>query len=133
MDVDGTQKEGEKQEATEGDQQNENEKPNEQEAGQKSEAGQKQAPKEETTTYRLEKKTRQIKKPCKVGQSVYGGLPKQEVDKLLSDEYQMQADDKYEVEVSEKKNALEAYIYALRDNLSGKYETYVKSGEKETL
>lgn len=45
----------------------------------------------------------------------------------------MQANDRYETETADRKNALEAYIYSLRDSLMGKFEPFVKTELRDTF
>lgn len=45
----------------------------------------------------------------------------------------MELQAKLQEETSERKNALEAYIYSLRSKLSAEYEPYITESDKEAL
>ena len=48
---------------------------------------------------------------------VYGGIPAAEVEKLLEKEYEMALQDRVMEETKEKKNAVEAYVYDMRNKV----------------
>lgn len=64
--------------------------------------------------------------------AVMGGvLTAAEVNGLIEAENALFDCDRAEKEKSDAKNALEEYIYAMRDNVSGKYEEYMAEADRE--
>lgn len=57
----------------------------------------------------------------------------QEVESFFEKECQMQASDRLQEETNEKKNALEGYVYSLRNRLYEKLGTFASDAEKEKL
>lgn len=55
------------------------------------------------------------------------------LQKLVEEELEMQAQDKQEVEKSIARNALEEYIYDMRDKIGSLYEEFIKPEEKESF
>jgi heat shock protein 4 len=52
-----------------------------------------------------------------VSEVVYGGILAAEVEKLLEKEYEMALQDRVMEETKEKKNAVEAYVYDMRNKV----------------
>jgi len=52
-----------------------------------------------------------------VSEVVYGGIPAAEVQKLLEKEYEMALQDRIMEETKDKKNAVEAYVYDMRNKV----------------
>ena len=52
-----------------------------------------------------------------VSEVVYGGIPAAEVQKLLEKEYEMALQDRVMEETKDKKNAVEAYVYDMRNKV----------------
>lgn len=61
------------------------------------------------------------------------GLSQQQIDQLTEKENQMSAEDKLVADTEERKNALEEYIYDIRDKLDGQYKEFVKPDEKTRI
>lgn len=70
--------------------------------------------------------------PLSVTKSQPTSLSDSDIHKLLEIELDLQASDRSEKEKSDAKNALEEYIYHMRDQVSGKFSDYIKEEEKET-
>lgn len=58
-------------------------------------------------------------------------LPAARVQELLEEELEMQSQDRREVEKSIARNALEEYIYDMRDKIGSMYDEFIKPEEKE--
>jgi len=69
--------------------------------------------------------------PLSITKSQPTTLSDSDIHKLLEIELDLQASDRSEKEKSDAKNALEEYIYHIRDQLAGKYSDYVKEEDKE--
>ncbi|GFR48872.1 hypothetical protein Agub_g10723 [Astrephomene gubernaculifera] len=61
------------------------------------------------------------------------GYSKSQVDAYFEQEHQMQAADRLQEETNERKNALESYVYDLRNKLYDAYAPYIKPADKEAL
>jgi len=55
------------------------------------------------------------------------------LQKLVEEELEMQSQDRMEIEKSIARNALEEYIYDMRDKIGSIYEEFIKPEEKETF
>ncbi|CAK7356663.1 unnamed protein product [Dovyalis caffra] len=66
-----------------------------------------------------------------VSEVVYGGMLATEVQKLLEKEFEMALQDRVMEETKEKKNAVESYVYDMRNKLSDKYQDFVTDPERE--
>ncbi|KAE8772619.1 Heat shock 70 kDa protein 4L [Hordeum vulgare] len=64
---------------------------------------------------------------------VYGAMGAAELEKAVEKEYEMALQDRVMEETKEKKNAVEAYVYDMRNKLYEKYSDYVTSEDKEAL
>lgn len=62
-----------------------------------------------------------------------GGLPTSDLTKATEVEYEMALQDRVMEETKEKKNAVEAYVYDMRNKLYDKLQDYVTEEEKNTL
>lgn len=62
---------------------------------------------------------------------VYGALGSEELVKASENEYEMALQDRVMEETKEKKNAVEAYVYDMRNKLYDKYTDFVMSEYKE--
>ncbi|KAB5574235.1 hypothetical protein DKX38_001429 [Salix brachista] len=84
------------------------------------------------TDTKVETPKKKVKKTnIPVSEVVYGGIPAAEVEKLLEKEYEMALQDRVMEETKEKKNAVEAYVYDMRNKLSDKYQEFVTDPERE--
>lgn len=61
------------------------------------------------------------------------GISEKELNELVEFEGQMSADDKLVFETEDRKNALEEYIYEIRDKMDGPYKDFASADEKERL
>jgi heat shock protein 4 len=77
------------------------------------------------------KKTKRTDVP--VNEVVAGGLPHAELQKAVEKEYEMALQDRVMEETKEKKNAVEAYVYDMRNKLYDKLQEYVTEHEREEL
>ncbi|TVU17178.1 hypothetical protein EJB05_33195 [Eragrostis curvula] len=77
------------------------------------------------------KKVKKINVP--VHELVYGALEGAELQKAVEKEYEMALQDRVMEETKEKKNAVEAYVYDMRNKLYEKYSDFVASEDKEAL
>ncbi|KAJ6715228.1 HEAT SHOCK 70 KDA PROTEIN 14 [Salix viminalis] len=84
------------------------------------------------TDIKVEAPKKKVKKTnIPVSEVVYGGIPAAEVEKLVEKEYEMALQDRVMEETKEKKNAVEAYVYDMRNKLSDKYQEFVTDPERE--
>ncbi|KAM0899959.1 hypothetical protein ACQ4PT_020965 [Festuca glaucescens] len=68
-----------------------------------------------------------------VAELVYGAMGPDELQKAVEKEFEMALQDRVMEETKEKKNAVEAYVYDMRNKLYEKYNDFVTSEDKETL
>ncbi|KAK6168417.1 hypothetical protein SNE40_020956 [Patella caerulea] len=109
-------------------------------------------PKDEATTKETESNTvngneekkeeekKNIKKAKKTTRSIdlpiesrFNQIPKQQLNLLIEKENQLIMQDKLEKERLDSKNAVEEYVYDMRDKISGQYEQYAKEDDRNTL
>ncbi|GAV72682.1 HSP70 domain-containing protein [Cephalotus follicularis] len=62
---------------------------------------------------------------------VYGGMLPADVQKAVEKEFEMALQDRVMEETKDKKNAVEAYVYEMRNKLSDKYHEFVTAPERE--
>ncbi|KAL8118637.1 heat shock 70 kDa protein 14-like [Apium graveolens] len=62
---------------------------------------------------------------------VYGGMPSADVQKAVEKEFEMALQDRVMEETKDKKNAVEAYVYDMRNKLHDKYHDFVTGPERE--
>lgn len=77
------------------------------------------------------KKSKKIDVPCKA--SGVAGYSQKQLDDYFEREGQFQAADRLQEETNEKKNALEGYMYSLRNRMYDALAPYIKDSEKESL
>mmetsp|Transcript_5796 Transcript_5796/g.10058 ORF Transcript_5796/g.10058 Transcript_5796/m.10058 type:complete len:782 (+) Transcript_5796:126-2471(+) len=77
------------------------------------------------------KKVRKVDVQCAT--SGAAGLTVAQLNDYFEKECQMQAADKLMEETADRKNAVESYVYKLRNGLHGALQTYVKAAEKEAI
>ncbi|GMJ14233.1 heat shock protein 91 [Hibiscus trionum] len=68
-----------------------------------------------------------------VAELVYGAMLPADVQKAVEKEFEMALQDRVMEETKDKKNAVEAYVYDMRNKLSDKYHDFVTASEKEQL
>ncbi|CAN6331610.1 unnamed protein product [Urochloa humidicola] len=86
------------------------------------------------TDAKVEPSKKKVKKTAvPVHELVYGALPSDELEKAVEKEYEMALQDRVMEETKEKKNAVEAYVYDMRNKLYDRYNDFVASEEKEGL
>ncbi|XP_051180858.1 heat shock 70 kDa protein 15 [Lolium perenne] len=68
-----------------------------------------------------------------VAELVYGAMGPDELQKAVEKEFEMALQDRVMEETKEKKNAVEAYVYDMRNKLYEKYNDFVTSEDKESL
>ncbi|KAF8727010.1 hypothetical protein HU200_019505 [Digitaria exilis] len=86
------------------------------------------------TDAKAEASKKKVKKTnVPVSEVVHGALGANELNKAVEKEYEMALQDRVMEETKEKKNAVEAYVYDMRNKLYDKYSDFVTSEEKEGL
>ncbi|OAY85465.1 heat shock 70 kDa protein 15-like [Ananas comosus] len=75
------------------------------------------------------KKVRKTNVP--ISEIVYGGMAAEDVQKAVEKEFEMALQDRVMEETKDKKNAVEAYVYDMRNKLYDKYNDFVTAPEKE--
>lgn len=66
-----------------------------------------------------------------VAEFVYGGLVPVDLQKAVEKEFEMALQDRVMEETKDKKNAVEAYVYDMRNKLNDKYQDFIIESEKE--
>ncbi|CAA7397193.1 unnamed protein product [Spirodela intermedia] len=94
--------------------------------------------KHKPTKMETDAKVEAVKKKVKktaiaVAENVYGGLPSAELQKAVEKEFEMALQDKVMEETKDKKNAVEAYVYDMRNKLHDRYEEFVTASEREAF
>lgn len=64
---------------------------------------------------------------------IMGGLSRVEIQKAIEKEYNLANQDKIMEETKDKKNAVESYVYDMRNKLFNKYHSYAMEHEREEL
>ncbi|KAH7657357.1 Heat shock protein 70 family protein [Dioscorea alata] len=64
---------------------------------------------------------------------VYGGMSAADLQEAVEKEFEMALQDRIMEETKDKKNAVEAYVYEMRNKLHDKYQEFVTTPEKEAL
>ncbi|KAJ7567078.1 hypothetical protein O6H91_02G131600 [Diphasiastrum complanatum] len=77
------------------------------------------------------KRTKRIDVP--VNEVIVGGLPQADLQKSVEKEYEYALQDRIMEETKDKKNAVEAYVYDMRNKLYEKLQDYVTDTEREEL
>ncbi|GMI91837.1 heat shock protein 91 [Hibiscus trionum] len=84
------------------------------------------------TDTKVEAPKKKVKKTnVPVAESVYGAMLPADVQKAVEKEFEMALQDRVMEETKDKKNAVEAYVYDMRNKLSDKYHDFVTALEKE--
>lgn len=84
------------------------------------------------TDSKVEATKKKVKKTnIPVSETVYGGMLAADVQKAVEKEFEMALQDRVMEETKDKKNAVEAYVYDMRNKLYDKYQEFVTEPEKE--
>ncbi|KAL3528783.1 hypothetical protein ACH5RR_008105 [Cinchona calisaya] len=75
------------------------------------------------------KKVKKINIP--VSELVYGGMPAADVQKAVEKEFELALQDRVMEETKDKKNAVESYVYDMRNKLNDRYHGFVTDSERE--
>eukprot|EP01018_Ginkgo_biloba_P010427 Gb_20168 [translate_table: standard] len=79
------------------------------------------------------KKKRTKRTDIPVSEVIVGGLSKLELQKAEEKEYELAHNDKIMEDTKDSKNAVEAYVYDMRNKLFDKYRNYATETEREEL
>ncbi|CAN4084864.1 unnamed protein product [Withania somnifera] len=71
------------------------------------------------------------KTSVQVTEIVYGAMAAADVQKAVEKEFEMALQDRVMEETKDKKNAVESYVYDMRNKLSDKYQEFVTDSERE--
>ncbi|XP_073272792.1 heat shock 70 kDa protein 14 [Primulina huaijiensis] len=89
-------------------------------------------PSQTETDKKVEVPKKKIKKTnITVSEVVYGGLPALELQKAVEKEFEMALQDRVMEETKDKKNAVEAYVYEMRNKLHDKYNEFISDPERD--
>ncbi|CAN4115387.1 unnamed protein product [Withania somnifera] len=84
------------------------------------------------TDAKVEAPKKKVKKTSvPVTEIVYGAMAPADVQKAVEKEFEMALQDRVMEETKDKKNAVEAYVYDMRNKLSDKYQEFVAGSERE--
>ncbi|KAK4754299.1 hypothetical protein SAY87_002403 [Trapa incisa] len=84
------------------------------------------------TDSKVEAPKRKVKKTnVPVVESIHGGLSRENLQKAVEKEFEMALQDRIMEETKDKKNAVEAYVYDMRNKLYDKYQEFVTEPEKD--
>ncbi|KAJ8422662.1 hypothetical protein Cgig2_014431 [Carnegiea gigantea] len=75
------------------------------------------------------KKVKKVNVP--VSETVYGALSPADLQKVVEKEFEMALQDRIMEETKDRKNAVEAYVYDMRNKLHDKYQEFVTPPEKD--
>ncbi|KAF8400774.1 hypothetical protein HHK36_014075 [Tetracentron sinense] len=86
------------------------------------------------TDAKVEVAKKKVKKTnIHVAELVYGAMVSADVQKAVEKEFEMALQDRVMEETKDKKNAVEAYVYDMRNKLHDKYHDFVTASEREEL
>ncbi|CAA0837237.1 Heat shock 70 kDa protein 14 [Striga hermonthica] len=86
------------------------------------------------TDVKVEAPKKKVKKTnVPVSETIYGGMAAPDVQKAVEKEFEMALQDRVMEETKDKKNAVEAYVYDMRNKLHDKYHEFVTESDKEQL
>ncbi|KAG8053155.1 hypothetical protein GUJ93_ZPchr0001g30913 [Zizania palustris] len=86
------------------------------------------------TDAKVEPSKKKVKKTnIPVAELVYGALGAKDLEKAVEKEFEMALQDRVMEETKDKKNAVEAYVYDMRNKLYDKYNDFVMAEEKESF
>ncbi|CAK9161469.1 unnamed protein product [Ilex paraguariensis] len=81
--------------------------------------------------FQVEAPKKKVKKTnIPVAEFVYGGMANADVQKAVEKEFEMALQDRVMEETKDKKNAVEAYVYDMRNKLHDKYQEFVLESER---
>ncbi|KAK6153705.1 hypothetical protein DH2020_013344 [Rehmannia glutinosa] len=80
---------------------------------------------------RVEPKKKVTKTSVPVSEVIYGGLSAADLQKAVEKEFEMALQDRVMEETKDKKNAVEAYVYEMRNKLLDKYHEFVTESERD--
>ncbi|KAJ1433931.1 Heat shock protein 70 family [Sesbania bispinosa] len=84
------------------------------------------------TDTKVEVPKKKVKKTnIPVAEVVYGALAPVDVQKAVEKEFEMALQDRVMEETKDKKNAVEAYVYDMRNKLNDKYQEFVTASDRE--
>lgn len=84
------------------------------------------------TDTKVEVPKKKVKKTnIPVSELVYGTMVPADVQKAVEKEFEMALQDRVMEETKDKKNAVEAYVYDMRNKLHDKYQDFVTSSERD--
>lgn len=84
------------------------------------------------TDTKAEAPKKKIKKTnVPVAELVYGGMLPADVQKAVEKEFEMALQDRIMEETKDRKNAVEAYVYDMRNKLNDKYQEFITDSERE--
>lgn len=81
----------------------------------------------------VSKKKKSKRKDVPVKENPVGALPQGDLQKAVEHEYEMALQDRVMEETKDKKNAVEAYVYDMRNKMYEKYREYATDAEREDL
>lgn len=79
------------------------------------------------------KKSKSKRKNIPVKECAVGAVSQSDLQKAVEQEYEMALQDRIMEETKDKKNAVEAYVYDMRNKMYEKYRDYATDGEREDL
>ncbi|KAL4589187.1 hypothetical protein LXL04_002092 [Taraxacum kok-saghyz] len=86
------------------------------------------------TDAKVEATKKKVKKSnVPVSEVVYGGMLPADVQKAVEKEFEMALQDKVMEDTKDKKNAVEAYVYDMRNKLYDRLQEFVTESDKEAL
>ncbi|KAG8483387.1 hypothetical protein CXB51_022322 [Gossypium anomalum] len=86
------------------------------------------------TDTKVEAPKKKVKKTnVPVAELVYGAMMSGDLQKAVEKEFEMALQDRVMEETKDKKNAVEAYVYDMRNKLCDKYHDFVTASDKEEL
>ncbi|KAK6153671.1 hypothetical protein DH2020_013310 [Rehmannia glutinosa] len=83
------------------------------------------------TDAKVEPKKKVTKTSVPVSEVIYGGLSAADLQKAVEKEFEMALQDRVMEETKDKKNAVEAYVYEMRNKLLDKYHEFVTESERD--
>ncbi|KAF8080034.1 hypothetical protein N665_0980s0018 [Sinapis alba] len=86
------------------------------------------------TDSKVEAPKKKVKKTIvPLSELVYGALQSVDVQKAVEKEYEMALQDRVMEETKDRKNAVESYVYDMRNKLSDKFHEYITESEREAF
>ncbi|CAA6671718.1 unnamed protein product [Spirodela intermedia] len=79
----------------------------------------------------IKARKKKTKATVPVSESIHGGLPASDLQKAIEKEFEMALQDRVMEETKDKKNAVEAYVYDMRNKLHDRYQDFVTASEIE--